>query len=188
MLIVGLAGRARSGKNTAGAYLERAFNYRQYAMAGPLKEMVRIGLGLNPADFETTEQKEAVIEVYGRSYRHITQTIGTEWGRQLIHPDLWLIIARHRFEAMSRVGTPGVAITDIRFENESEMVRDLGGIVVHIHSKRALVGMSAQAAAHESEKALWIGPLDRVVDNNGTIGELEQQLNDIVISARGLRR
>lgn len=54
------------------------------------------------------------------------QTLGTEWGRDLIHPSLWTRAW------MARAGSGLVVTDDCRFENEAEAVRRLGGHIIRV--------------------------------------------------------
>jgi hypothetical protein len=182
MQLIALAGPARVGKDTIGEHLHKRFNYARYAFAGPLKEMVHVGLGLSPRDYQSTEQKESVIPWLGVSYRHITQTLGTEWMRDRVNSQGWVIIAERNIQQMADAGTPGCVITDMRFDNEAEWVRKVGGTVVHVKGKRAQIGMSEEAKKHASEKGVTFGPEDRVIVNDGTFEELHEQVERLVYS------
>jgi hypothetical protein len=142
-----------------------------------LKDMLEVGLGLRPDDFVTFEQKSAVIPKFGRSYRHIAQKLGTEWGRELVHPDLWLNLSREDIQGeMSRGWS--VAVTDVRFENEAKLIRSMGGTVVHI-KRPAGPALEGEAAAHVSEVAVSVGPLDRVITNVGTVADLHAAVESV---------
>jgi hypothetical protein len=186
MNVCGITGLARVGKDTLGQYLIEKHGYARWAMAGPLKAMVEVGLGLKAEDFESSEAREAIIPWLGCSIRHIWQTLGTDWGRMRVHEDLWLIIAERAITRMIDNGAPGVVITDLRFENELAMVRKMGGVVVHLKTNRKS-NLTGAAAAHVSEKGVEIGPLDRVLFNSGTIEELyasaEVLLHSLSLSA-----
>ena len=64
----------------------------------------------------------------GATPRHAMQTLGTEWGRQLLHPDLWIILWRSRARS-----TPLVVVDDVRFPNEVAAVRAEGGTIWRIN-------------------------------------------------------
>jgi hypothetical protein len=182
MQLIALAGRARVGKNTAALFLDEKYGFRQYAFAGPLKAMLHAGLGLDPRDFETTQQKEALIEWLGCSYRHAAQTLGTEWMRDCVNPNGWIITAERAVQRFAELGYAGVVINDMRFENEATWVRAVGGHVVHMKGARAGSGMSAKALSHASERGLEIGPKDLVLDNGGTIAELHENIDRLVVA------
>lgn len=62
----------------------------------------------------------------GVTSRRLQQTIGTEWGRDSIHPDLWRLMARDRIRFLRDHEFP-VVIDDMRFPNELDMVEQEAG-------------------------------------------------------------
>lgn len=170
-MLIALAGKARAGKDTVGRYIAQEYGFEHYYFAKPLKDMLG-AMGFPEGQFQTTEQKEAVIAELGRSYRYLAQTLGTEWGREKVHPELWVRLAARRWmevqdeSALSSCGPQGLVITDCRFENEAAWVRAAGGVVVHVQSKGELAGMSAQARAHASEAGVAFVTGDRLVFND----------------------
>jgi len=164
-MLLGLAGKARVGKDTIGEYLSRKHDFQRAAFAGPLKAMLAIGLGLRAEDFQTTQQKESVIPWLGLSYRHCAQTLGTEWGRDKIHEDLWLKVMQQRWKGLcGTLSTPRLVITDVRFENEAHWIREAGGTVVHVMTNRESE-LDAKARSHVSEGGVGYVTGDRIVQN-----------------------
>lgn len=175
MLLIGLTGKARAGKDTVGKYLVDELGFARYAMAGPLKRMLG-ALGFPEEKYQSTEEKEALIPWLGVSYRHLAQTLGTDWMRKCVAEDGWIRIARDAIRTAGMTELRGLVITDIRFENEAAMVRAEGGVVVHVQSNRE--GLAGQAAAHASEAGVSFQKSgggyggDRTLFNWGTIPEL----------------
>lgn len=165
-MIVGLAGKKGSGKSTAALALMNA-DFELMSFAQTLKLMARVLMsdcGLTERQIQHAQAyKEEVMPLIGTSYRYLCQTLGTEWGRQHIHPDLWVIAARHH--ASKAMGD--VVFDDVRFENEARMIRDSGGIIIHIH--RDLPGHDA----HESEKGIEFVEGDYSISNDGDIDDLQ---------------
>jgi hypothetical protein len=64
-----------------------------------------------------------------------------------------------------------VVVTDVRFTNEAQRVRDVGGHVWRI--ERPGAGLAGAAGAHPSEAMLLA---DRVVINDGTLDQLRLRL------------
>lgn len=87
------------------------------------------------------------------------QTLGTQWGRQMISPDIW--IAAWTAQA-SATGEPVIA-DDVRFPNEAAAVRALGGVVLWISRPSDDL---PDICAHESE--LQTFPADAVIANTLT--------------------
>lgn len=166
-MLVAIAGKARVGKDTVGKYLADNYNFEHFYFARPLKQMLEHGLGLREADFQTTEEKERVIPELGRSYRHCAQTIGTDWGRNMVHPDLWVRVVKMRWDRMAAEtgGTARLVLTDCRFDNEARWVREAGGVVIHIQGAGQF-GMSDSAKAHVSEAGVTFVTGDRLIFNH----------------------
>lgn len=124
-MIIGIAGPKRSGKNTLALGLCAALGLEEHSFAAPLRQFVADMLGWNLWELE--HRKEEPIEwLDGVTPRHMMQTLGTEWGRMLIHPDLWLRALAKRLPAK------GAVIADVRFENEARVIHELGGVVIQL--------------------------------------------------------
>lgn len=165
-ILIGLAGKAGAGKDTVADTLVQHAGFTRIAFAAPLKAMLRAGLGLTTEQLEDRILKEAPLDwLDGRTPRQLMQTLGTEWGRTHAHPDLWLRIARRQIEQ-----TAGpIVITDVRFDNEARLVRDLGGLVWHITRE------GAGTAAHASEAGITASAADWWIANDGSIEDLQLQ-------------
>jgi hypothetical protein len=170
-LLICVAGSAGAGKDTATNMLRDHFGFATYAFAYPIKAALNAMFGWDMALWDNREWKEAVIPDIGKSPRQLAQTLGTEWGRDLVNPKLWLLLAKRRHDAALCAGLPGLVISDCRFNNEAQFAHELGGVVVHIHRD----GVGA-VAAHASENALSPGMIDHRILNNGTLQELEEYL------------
>lgn len=168
MKLIALKGAAGSGKSTAAQYLETRHQFVRSRFAGTLKDMLRV-LGLTEAHIEG-ELKEVPCDFLGgKTPRHAMQTLGTEWGRDLISQTLWLDSWKASVSGYQRV-----VVEDCRFENEAELVRSLGGLVVHIKGRGGVAGTT-----HKSEQ-LTIADTDVVVNNSGHISDLHWQLDNVL--------
>jgi len=56
-------------------------------------------------------------KINDNSPRRVLQLLGDEWGRQMIHPDIWTMIARPKLEERLAQGQR-IVINDARFEND----------------------------------------------------------------------
>jgi hypothetical protein len=179
MRLIGLAGRAGSGKDTAGEYLAKNYMMEHTFFAKPIKEGCRVMFGLTDEQLYGS-QKETVIPEYGCSPRQIMQWAGTEFGRNLVHPDIWLMRVRHVWDAIQATADEtfhgGLVVTDVRFENEAALIRELGGTVVHVVRDR-----TPDVADHSSEAGIEFKLGDIRCDNTGTKHELYAALDTIVL-------
>lgn len=162
--VVGIAGRARVGKDTLTDFLLAQYGGYRHSFAAPLKSMLKAGFNLDFDDPYWVDRKETVIPALGRSPRELMQTLGTEWGRMLVHPDVWLILATGTLHNRG----PGMIVSDLRFENEAAWVRRMGGVVIHLQREAA-----PQVKDHKSEAGIAVQPVDLQVFNNGSLEDLQ---------------
>ena len=171
--IIGIVGPTLSGKSSAAKVLTNTYGYRLAPMAQPLKNMLITG-GLTHADVYGEHKERPNVLLGGRTPRYAMQTLGTEWGRDLIHPDLWVNMWAANYEtAASHVNPQPVVADDVRFDNEAEVIRNLGGIIVEICRPGAKYSTS-----HRSEKG--IGVIDYRIHNTGNISDLRDKVKDVV--------
>jgi hypothetical protein len=175
--LIALTGAAGSGKSTAADYLVRT-GWKRVKFAGPLKDMMRAlyrGAGLPEDQIERRiegDLKERHDPLLGamNTPRWAMQTLGTEWGRDLITPGLWTGIAAARIRAHLSDGDR-VVVDDCRFDNEAATIHDLGGKVVQITGRGGIAGK------HVSEQG--VAP-DLICQNTGTIAELQGWLEYVL--------
>lgn len=142
--IIAFTGLAGSGKSTAALHLVNSHGFKRIRFAGPLKDMMR-ALGLSEAEIEGDRKEKPCELLGGKTPRFAMQTIGTEWGRGIIAPDLWI---RAFNAALAKVpaGVP-VVVDDCRFPNEADAIVAAGGVLVRV----VRPGAGAGAAGHSSE-------------------------------------
>lgn len=163
MRLIGIAGKARSGKDTAAKYLLNKLGGDWYSasFADPMKEMLNV-IGVDTGD----NFKDLPVNQYGVSTRYMLQTLGTEWGRNLIDSNFWVDV----FANMNAYQC--VIVPDVRFENEADLIREFG-FLIHIEGRGGIEG------SHISEQTLAVKPGDSVITNNGTLSELYARLDSI---------
>ncbi len=171
-LLIGLAGRARSGKDTVGDWLETQYGFERTAFASPLKTGVRAMFGLTRAHTDG-DLKEEVIPHLGVSPRQLMQWLGTEYGRDLIGPTVWIDVVLERWRALcGKKHNPLLVVTDVRFNNEAEALRQQGGVIIHIERPDL-----PEVAAHTSEQGVEVLPDDMLICNDSTLDDLLRKVN-----------
>lgn len=159
--LIGLAGYARSGKDTVTNILVEGgyggFPVRRIAFADPMRDIVRLFRG------------DGYRERDESGYREDMQTIGAfarhQWGF-----DFWINLAARRYRTL-RASVPGVTVvvSDLRYENELEWVAREGGQVWW-------VDRPGRGKVNEHESELFLESLrsaaDRTILNHGTLEEL----------------
>jgi hypothetical protein len=142
-LLIGLSGFIGSGKDTVASYLEENHDYWKMAFADSLKDMTASLFGWDREIVEgATAQNRFLREkkdeywsdALGREWspRIALQFIGTEMFRENLHPDFWIMVMERRILSTKM---RNIVISDVRFENEMEMIRRLGGQVWRITRK-----------------------------------------------------
>lgn len=175
MAVIGFTGKKGVGKSTAAAVCVLA-GFERMSFAATLKRMARVllvSMGIDNVDLLALPQnKERVIPGLGCTYRHLLQTLGTEWGRA-IHPDLWVMDVRNQLNEM---GPGDFVFDDVRFENEAAMIRELGGVIIHI----ARFGQD-DTDTHASEAGIEKMPGDVVMINDNDLAAFQ----DAVLATLG---
>jgi len=165
-MIIGLSGYARCGKDTVAKVLIDGYNFERVAFADPLRDML---LKIDPILFNG-RRLTAFIDEYGwelakghYEVRRLLQTLGVA-ARNVIDSDVWVNAAVAKIEAI----TSNCIITDVRFENEAQKIKDLGGQVWRVERP----GIKA-INEHISESNLDSWEFDRYIRNTGTLEDLE---------------
>ncbi len=177
-MILGFAGLAGVGKDTAAAHLVERRGYERRAFADPMRTAL---YALDPLVRVHGSQHRltALVDTLGwdqakrgvPEVRRLLQRFGTEVGRTMWGDDFWI-------DQALRGVAPGdrIVVTDVRFPNEGDAVRALGGRVVRIDRPGA--GLGGAEGAHESE-AHEIAA-DAVVVNDGSLGDLVAAVDGLV--------
>jgi hypothetical protein len=167
--IVAFTGLAGAGKSTAAMHLVNAHGFQRVRFAGPLKAMMA-ALGLTPDEIDGPLKEQPCALLGGKTPRWAMQSLGTEWGRDLIDSDLWIRAWRAALPA-----TGNVVVDDCRFPNEAAAVAAAGGIIVRVDRPGAGQG----AAGHTSE-GQTLGPVFHTVRNAASRGDLLARVDDLV--------
>ncbi len=170
--IIGLTGFAGSGKDTVRQMLEEQ-GFVGLAFADPIRQMLRELLTSNGISDDWMYErglKEAAIPELGVSYRQLAQTLGTEWGRSL-DPQFWLRLAGAHMDSLTEEGETHFVISDVRFANEAQWVRERGGQIWRIDRP----GLEP-VRAHPSEHAILGIQVDQVIDNSGDLDHLADRV------------
>lgn len=167
--LIAFTGLPRSGKDSAADWLV-LHGYVRRAFSDPLKDAAAILLGREPWEMRGEQgfDREAVLTEWGFSTRDFLQRFGTEAMRNNFGADFWIKHMRNRIAGVERV-----VITDCRFDNEVELVHELGGIVVEIRRPGAAI-----SSAHVSDKGV---AADLVLDNNDTMPQFAEKIGKLML-------
>jgi hypothetical protein len=166
-LIVGFTGRIGAGKSEAAARLHRK-GFTRTRFAGPLKDMMRV-LGMTDDEIEGSRKELPCDLIGGKTPRYAMQTIGTEWGRDLMSENIWVDAWKRKVSVL----TSSVTVEDVRFLNEAVAVRQVGGILVRI--ERPDMPSIASTSLHVSEEMDFVP--DLIIHNDGTRVQLFDKID-----------
>jgi hypothetical protein len=168
---IALSGVKGSGKSTVSEFLVD-MGYQEETFAGPIKRLVIDIFQIDEKYCYDPAWKEVVIDELGVSGRQLMQVIGTEIGRNALAKhlpniklrggNLWIHSLMKRVERATRP----VVVSDVRFEDESQIVKALGFTVWKI-SRPSLEKNSTSNHASEAGCSY-----DVEIVNDGTIGDL----------------
>lgn len=182
-MLIGLTGRAGCGKDTVARFLCDTHGFVQIALADPLRDGLKAMLGLVDEQLYERALKETPIDWIGKSPRELMQTLGTEWGRELVADDLWLRAAARRIARIKayppHLHVAGIVVSDIRYENEADWLRNQGG-QLWIIKRNPSHTMEEHTAAHSSEQHLPTRSGEPRIFNHGTLDELYDQVAEIL--------
>lgn len=205
-MIIGICGFIGSGKDTVADYLTNFHEFRRESFASTLKDAVANVFGwdrtmLEGRTKEAREWREQVdawwanrLDMPSLTPRWVLQYWGTEVCRKGFHDDIWIASLENKL----RNSRDHVVISDCRFPNEIKSIKDAGGIIAWVQRgdlpewyQTALDANAGSNVAmnelkmkkiHASETA-WIGTnFDIILDNNGTIDGLYQQVQQVITS------
>lgn len=120
---------------------------------------------------ETLADWALTVELSENSPRKIMQTLGTEWGRDMVHPDFWVATAERRMEQFDKV-----VVTDLRFPNELKFLRDAGAHIVRVHRPALTPDLS-----HVSEQFVEEMDCDCIIVNDQTMPLFIEMAEQVLI-------
>jgi hypothetical protein len=209
-VIIGLSGLIGSGKGTVAKILVNDFGYHEVAYADTLKDVLAVIFSWDRAMLEgDTEMSRAWRELPdtwwekrlkwpGFCPRVAMQQVGTNLFRSHFNPDIWVHALTKK---IADLGAQQVVVSDCRFFNELDAIRDLGGYLVrvkrgpdpdwfqHAISANTHFNQSIREAAsnfldekgvHPSESS-WAGySFDDVIENSADIEQLATFTDQLV--------
>lgn len=189
-MILGLSGYARVGKDETAKVLVEEFGFKRIAFADKLRDFLYAlnptVLGWDKNGYGDTVRLiyplREVIDEYGwdgyksgpfrDNVRGLLQRLGTEAGREVLWPDIWIDAAFHDIDKFG-----DVVVTDVRFPNEAGAIQERGGILWRITRDGVGPTLSEDGTAHPSETSLdnYDGFV-QYIQNDGTLEEFHEKV------------
>lgn len=177
-MIIGISGYARAGKDTVADILVNNHGFTKVSWADKLREVL---YELNPMVGDGPFGLDYVQNIihdygwdgykdteYGPEIRRLLQRLGTEAGRQVLGENIWVDTL------MNNLPEGNVVIPDTRYPNEARAVKEHDGVVWRVNRAG-----TNPVNAHISETGLDHWNFDWQFDNDGTIEQLENQVNRV---------
>jgi len=196
-MIIGICGLIGSGKDTVAQYLIDNHNFVKISFADKLKDAVGVmfnwdrelldGKTDESRAWRETEDPYWTAET-GRSItpRLVLQEFGTECMRNGFYDGIWVSLTKQHI--LNNPDTNFV-LPDTRFPNEAKMLYEIGGEVWRV--KRGQdpvwfriyqdVGVEPKDV-HPSEWAWAHTKFTQTIENNGTLEQLRNQVQDRLVS------
>lgn len=191
MYKIALLGKANTGKNTTATMLLNNLNNSHgnstskiMAFADPIKEIVRVMFPNIKKNWLYGPSKlrskiiDGAIDENGNplTVRQALIDVGTN-GRKYQN-DKWINVFDFRFQKESKKNTDIVIVTDVRFRNEFDFLRDKGFYLVRI------LRDTDNKIKHDSETnqdSINNDECDFIIDNNAGFEELSKIIKDQII-------
>ena len=204
--IIALVGFKGSGKDTVGNILKNEYGFVTTSFAKPLKSALcemfdwkpEMLDGLTPDSRKWRETPDPFWSDHFKKTitpRYMMQQFGTEIVRNKLNNNFWTLRCRKEIENIDS----NIVVTDARFLNEIDMIRELGGEIVWIrrdplpkhfnqsillNRQRSFIKpllkpfLRSLSGIHASERE-WIGTnFDRIIMNNSSLEELNKKVSD----------
>lgn len=196
MILIGLTGYARVGKDTVADYLVTEYGFTKLSMAAPLKRMLRT---LDPYTaqqdgrepirvselWEALDGDENAIKssAYGPEYRRLLQKLGTDCIRS-IDPDFWV---KAMVQEIEESGADRIVIPDVRFPNEGELIWNPQRFSLRKVSEKSRLfqvdrlGVHYDPDGHESEQ--WVGKMGEngfIINSGSRLDYLHEAVDEVL--------
>lgn len=170
-MLIGIGGRMGAGKDTAAEILgrERGFIHASFANELRLEVSAAIAAGKLaegcPVSLEELETEDPWVKPTPPNMRKLLQWHGTDY-RRAQNPYHWVHALIYRISP-----TFDTVISDVRFPNEADVIRELGGQVWRITGRGAV---NDGIPGHPSEELGFTADLEIV--NDGSIEDLREKI------------
>lgn len=208
-MIVGFVGFINSGKNSAADYLSTKYGFKEESFANSLKTSLSIIFGWDRDLIEgKTEEsrlwRETVdpwwskrLNIPHLTPRWVMQNFATEVCRCSFHNDIWVASLENRLQNKNY----NYVISDVRFKNEYQSLKNLGAKIVRIkrgpdpewfedavlaNAGDQVVGSAIAKARMRARKIHtseweWTGfTPDITIENNGSLSDLYKKVDLIL--------
>ncbi len=201
MYKVAICGKANSGKNTVSHILSdavrtkmglplsadhrdaRIWKAQNIAFADPIKEMVKQMFPQIPnkhlygsSQFRSLPIPGAFKDGKPLTIRQLLIDLGTGVGREY-KKNLWLDVFDNTFSKAVKKDKDLVIVTDVRFRNEFDHLKNLGFYQIRLLRDDYL---KIDHASETNQDSIKDSEFDYILKNNGTLNDLTKEITKIV--------
>lgn len=159
-MLVGVSGYAGSGKDEVGKILVAEQGFRRVAFADKLRAVL----------YDASPELRSLVDAVGwdnaKTHDSVRSTLQrfAMAARSVLGVDVWLDAALVDVDPLF----DDVVFTDVRFPNEAQRIRELGGVVWRI-----IRPGTEPVNSHASETSLTSADADVVIYNDSTLQDLQ---------------
>lgn len=180
MVLIGIVGLKRTGKDTMADYLIKNYGYNKVAFADPIKDILNILFGWDKELLESNMKDEKCeLDVIPRD---MMKWIGTDIFQYEIYkkfPNLkikkntiWVEAIKNKIKDIDKT-----VISDVRFLHEVEFIKENNGILVYIDKIELTTGLDYDL------DIIIKNYIDYKVENKDTKDKFYKNINNFVLMA-----
>ena len=174
MKFIGICGKKGSGKSIVDQMiLEYFINVKTLSFSEPIKQMTKSGYLLS--DEQLDLRKDIIDERWDMTPRDMMRS--TAQMMTFLDENHMCDLMTLRIGQVSTSGLTHICISDIRFHNESDLVKQLGGIMIHIKN------VSSVEEENEHISECYVDEIDHYCDyhvvNDGNMESMRSQVDSI---------
>ena len=177
-MLVGICGKAGSGKDTIGDYLVKNYGFKKTALADPIRRIVKDVFVLDDYTVYNRVGREQVLKNWPNwTVRKLLQIIGTEMFREHIDDAVWVKSLWYRIQSDPN---SNYVVTDCRFPNELNFFKEHSkkGEFICLKVKRPGHDGNVGVSGHASESYDLQGDFEII--NDGNFESLYNKVDEIM--------
>jgi hypothetical protein len=181
-MIIGLTGKKSSGKDTIANYLVSKHGFIKLSFGEAVKDIVHIITGWDRDLIEGSTEESRIFretikhKMYNKTCRELMQIVGTDLFRNHFDENIWINIVINKINKIN-----SYVISDVRFDNEANAIKNEGGILIKINRTRTSSSSSFNSDLHISESGISI-PIDFEILNDGISNNYMKEIDNFINS------
>ena len=182
MVLIGIVGLKRTGKDTMGDYLVKKYGYNKVAFADPIKDILKILFGWDRSFLESNMKDEhSELDIIPRD---MMKWIGTDIFQYEIYkkfPNLkikkntiWIEAIKNKIKDIDKT-----VISDVRFLHEVEFIRENNGILIYIDMKELNMNLDYDL------NTIIRNNINYRVENKSTKNDFYKNIDNLIMKING---